>query len=797
MKVPLSWLREFVELPDDPDAVAAALEQLGHEVESVEVLRPQFSGCVVGRVEQIVPHPDADRLRVVTVTTGDEQRTVVCGAWNFSEGDVVVVSPPGATLAGGFEVGQRAIRGVDSPGMICSERELGLSDEHEGILVLEDDTPLGADFSDLSGLPDVVFDLSITASRPDAMGVVGIARDLAAYFDTPLHVAGSHVEERGEDSAVTVHLDDPDGCPRFTAREVRDVSIGPSPLWMRQRLRACGVRPINNVVDATNYVMLELGHPSHAFDMDRLGETVVVRRAREGEVLRTLDGVDRVLDPADLVVADGGNAVAIAGVMGGETTEVDESTTRVIIEVAYFDPPTVMFGAKRHGLHTEASFRFQRGMDPAMPRIVNDRVATLLEDHAGGIPAPEIFDAYPKTIEPWQVTLPLSEVSRVLGAEIARPTVVSYLERLGFGVSADGDVLVVTVPTRRPDVTMAVDLIEELARLHGYDNFPNTVSMGNGGGIAPDLRRTRRLREVMVGAGFHEAMTYSFTGPADLDRLEVPADDLRRQTVALSNALSDEQPWLRTTILTGLLQAASNNASRRVDSIALFEVGKVFLATPDAEGLPTQPDHLAFVIAGTADSGWFGSGRDPDVLDALGIVDLIGSTMRVPLRRRTVTASGWHPSRAAEILDPDGTPIGMAGELHPRVADAWGLRGPVVAGELDIAVFLEPQPRWEFVSPSNYPPVINDVAFEVDAGITAESVLAAARAGAGSLLEDARIFDVFEGDPLPAGSKSIAIRLTFRAGDRTLTDDEVGDIRREMVAAVAAATGARLRGEIT
>ncbi len=801
MKTTLRWLRDFVDLPtDDANEIALAFDGLGFAVEEVAPVEAPFSGVVVGKVAAIRPHPDADSIRLATVDTGGYEVEVVCGAWNFEEGAVIAFSPPGATLrdpeGNPFQVGERAIRGVNSPGMICSVRELGLGAEHTGILLLDDDAPVGADFASLLPYPDVMFDVEVNPNRPDAMSTLGLARELAAHYRVPLREPEISFTEAGDTTDVTVTLEDPAGCPRFTAREVRGLTVGPSPLWMRIRLEACGVRSISNVVDVSNYVMLELGHPNHVFDRHRLGDAIVVRRAKDGETIETLDGIIRELHADDIVVTDGTSPVGIGGVMGGGDSEVSDATTDVVVEAAYFDPPSVLLTAKRHGLHTEASSRFQRGMDPNNAERANRRVAQLLEQHAGGTAAPGAVDAYPRRIEPWQVELPLGEIERVMGKAFPGAEVAGMLERLGFGVTGDNP-LTVTVPTRRPDVSRAVDLIEDVARLHGYDNFGDKVSVGRGGGLPEREQRLRKLRSVMVGAGYAEAQTFSFIGQADLDALALPADDPRRRGIVVIKPLRDEEGVMRTTLLPGLLKAAANNLNRRVPNVALFESGRVFIPEPDGANpeLPRQPEALGWVVAGPQGGDWRQEARQPDVYDAIGVWQLIAEAMQLDgSELRQASPPALHPGRAAEVVW-DGDAIGVVGELHPAVAEAFGLPGRVAVGEIALERVLAVPEFWRFRAASPYPPVIFDLAFELDGSLPAARLMEAVRSAAGDLLERLDVFDVFSGPPLAEGRKSVAVRLVFRAADRTLTDEEMQPVRRRIAEAVTDEVGGLLRGE--
>lgn len=798
MKVTLDWLGEFVDLPtDDPAEISEALESLGLSVDGWEPITHRFSDVVVGRVVEVRPHPNADKVRLTKVDVGSEVLDIVCGAWNFEEGAVVPVAVPGAVLQGDFAIGERDIRGVTSHGMICSEVELELGDDADGIMVLDADYPSAADrlgqpFESLLPVNDVVFDIDVTPNRPDCMSVYGIARELAASYDVPLRTPAFPLDAANEPAATTVRILDDGACPRFVGREVDGIVVGPSPHWMRARLTAAGVRPINNVVDASNYAMLEFGHPTHAFDRDRLGDAIVVRRAEAGESVTTLDGVHRVLEPGDIVVADTGKPVAVAGVMGGADTEVHDGTTRALIEAAYWDPPSILLTGRRLDLRSEASARFERGMDPAACRRAADRVADLLATYAGATVG-GVVDAYPAPPAPVIIELTMNEIRRLLGIALDPPQAAGYLERLGFEVAV-GDPLIVTVPTRRPDVTRPADLVEEIARLHGYDNIPGRLRSGTGGGLPFEERRLRKLRAVMAGAGYHEVFLFSFIGDPDLDRLALPESDPARAGIRVMNPLRDEEGVMRTTLLPGLLSAAALNRARRVDDVQLFEIGKVFLRS-DAK-LPEQPDRLGFVAAGTRSAGWGRSGSGYDVYDATGLWETIAERLQLPEPGvQPIQRAPFHPGRAAAVTIGDEM-VGVVGEIDPRIARDVGLEGRVIAGEIDLAPLLVDRGPWQFAAPSQYPPQVFDLAFELDEDVPAGSVLDAITETAGDLLEHLELFDVYTGSPLAEGRKSVAVTLTLRAGDRTLSDEEAAPVRRQIVDAVVAATGGTLRGEL-
>ena len=788
MKATLRWIQEFVDLPtEDPEQVARALGGLGIEVETLERIDAPFAGVVVARVAAIRPHPDADRLRVVTLDAGSVTLDVVCGAWNFAVGAIVAYAQVGSTLAGGVEVGSRDIRGVASPGMIASEIELGIGEDSEGILVLDDSFAVGEEFS--LPYPDAVFDLSITPNRPDAMSIYGIARDLAALFDVPVRHPRPSVVADGPPTAVRVTIDAPDRCPRFTARELRRVRVGPSPLWLRDRLRRVGIRPINNVVDVSNYVMVEYGQPLHAFDLDRIPkETIVVRPAKPGEELRTLDGVTRVLTTDDLVIAGPEKAIGLAGIMGGEDTEVSADTTRVLLEVAHFAPEGILLTGKRHGLRSEAVARFERGVDPELPPVASARAASLIAALAGAEVADGFIDEYPRPWTPTVVVLPTGEPARLLGIPIAPAVAAGYLRRLGFGVEGESD-LTVTVPSFRPDVSRPADLVEEIARIHGYDEIPATLPFGRGGTLPLWARYERAIREVMVGGGYFEVWNFDFVGVDELERLGLAAGDRRRTPVEVRNPLSDEQRHLRTTLLPGLLHGVALNQARNLSDIALFEVATVFF--PSTGDLPEQPRRLGFVAAGRVPGPLWEARPERDARDAVGVVELLGRALHLDLRIEPATEGGFHPGRCARVV-LDGADIGVIGEVHPVVAERFGIAGRVAAGELDFEA-LAPR-RMSFEVPSHFPPVVFDLAFDVAAEVTAAGVLDAVVGAAGALLERASIFDVFSGPPLDPGRTSVAVRLTFRAPDRTLTDAELVPVREAIASRVAEHLSGRLRG---
>ncbi len=796
MKLSLRWLADYIDLPtQDPEELKTLLDSIGHKVESVDVLEAGWTDVYVARVDKIRPHPNADKVRLCTVTTGRDQVEVVCGAWNFESGAKVAFAVPGAVLPGGMEIGRREIRGIESAGMILSERELGLGDDHAGILVLDADAPVGVDFTELVALPDVIFDLEITPNRPDAMSMIGIARDLAAYYDIPYTLPPIDPPTSGDGTNVKVRIEDPTGCYRFVARELRGARIGPSPFWMRQRLRAAGVRPISNVVDITNYVMIELGQPLHAFDLDKVvDESIVVRRAKPGEKLVTLDGVERTLIPDDLVVADAVKASGLAGTMGGEESEVSATTTRVLIEAAAWDPPTIMYMSRRHGLRSEASSRFERGVDPNLPPDAAARAARLMVELTGGTTPDAYVDEIATAIAPAHIDLPLAEVTRLLGVDVPVSEVAPLLRRLHLDVEGS-DPLSVTVPTYRPDLTRPADLVEEVARLWGLDRFGETVPTGPGGGWTVEQRRHRLVRQIMTGAGLSQAVNLTFLGAGDLDAFAYPADHEGRQTISVKNPLNDELSSLRTSLVPGLLRSLRYNVARDLPDVALFETGRVFYNrhwTEDSR-VPDQPDRLAFAVVGSFGlRALDGSARPTDVNVATAVWRLLGDGLRLEYELKEAVHPGFHPGRTADVFVM-GARIGHVGEIHPLTARAYDLEGRVAGGELDLAPMVAPVPDWQLAEPSVYPPVQFDLAFEVEENLPADKLLRATAGARPDVFESARVFDEYRGPNLQPGRKSLAIRYVVRAKDRTLTAEEAASIRNDLVTA-AGAIGAVLRG---
>ena len=794
MKVPLSWLKEFVDLPtDDPAEIKAVIDMLGHEVEGYEVLELGWSDVVVGKVLEISEHPDADKVRICQVDVGSSVDQIICGAWNFSEGAHVAVARPGAVLPGDFKIGQRTIRGVESNGMICSESELGLGDDHAGILVLDGEPEPGTDFSDLVELPDVVFDISITSNRPDAMSMLGIARDLAAHYGVGAHVPELPMPTVPGSTKIDVTVEDTDGCRRFTAREIRDVKVGRSPLRVRHRLNKAGVRAISNVVDVTNYVMLELGHPLHAFDADTIiGQQLFVKRATDGETIVTLDDVTRKLTADDLVIYDTEGPTSMSGTMGGARSEVSDTTTNVLMEAASWDPPTIMYMSRRHGLLSEASIRFERGVDPGLADVANQRASALVAQLANGEVLEGAVDVS-GDITPLRVDLRLADVERLLGPGFGQDYVSGILERLGMSVSGD-DPMRVTVPTYRPDVTRPADLVEEVARIHGFDKFGATVPTGPAGYLTPEQQRLRRAHRILAGVGLNQAITLPFVGEEDMVALGRSADLERMLNV--KNPLREEEGRLRPTLLPGLLNVARYNVSRGERSVAVFETGLVFTTNPHEidPRLPAQTDRIAWVMVGNVGPSVLGSDQiQSDARYSLAVLrHLLAQLGFENFRITRGESAGFHPGRTA-VVELGSRVIGHAGELTPGVSRSFDLPGRVAVAELDLGPLLEPVGLKLASTPSPFPPVDFDLSFLLSTDIATSDLVAKTTTAAGGMVEAARVFDEFRGGNLTEGERAIAIAYRIRAADRTLTNEEVAPIRSAMIAA-GESLGARLRG---
>ncbi|MES1172467.1 MAG: phenylalanine--tRNA ligase subunit beta [Bacteroidota bacterium] len=809
MKISFNWIRELVALPAavTADEAARRLTLAGLEVESIERRGREVTGVRVAEVRSVRPHPGAEKLRIVRLAGGDAgiEEDVVCGAPNVpGPGGRVVWAPPGATLPGGLTLGRKEIRGFESPGMICSERELGIGDGVDGILILSTDAPVGADVAGLLGIADDVFEVNVTPNRADALSHAGVAREIAALFGVgwslPPVPATALVNAAGA-VAVTVDIADAQGCPRYLATVIRGVRVGPSPLAMRMRLGACGVRPISNLVDVTNYVMLETGHPLHAFDLDKLDPPaggIVVRRATAGEGMRTLDGVDRKLETGDIVIADARKPVALAGLMGGASSEVSETTTNVLLEAATFDPRAVRRTAKRLGLHSEASHRFERGVDaegvPVAAALAAARMAALGGGHIAGVPV----DRYVSPVVPRQVSLTAKTLRRVAGFDIPAAIVADKLRGIGIASVAQGADLSATVPTFRPDIAIEEDLIEEVMRLVGYDQVPARLPSG---GKAPEpspQALADRARDILAALGLHEIATWAFVSRAALEALGDP--DLAR-AIAVKNPISADYEVMRTSLLPGLADAARRNITRGMSDVRLFEVGPVVRPAPGDQH-HVQSIHAAGLLTGRG-GGWLKPGEPVDFFDLKRVVCAlldglgVGDPVFAPVASASAAGRLLHPGVSAEISVPgagEGGALGFAGEVHPALARRLGLDAQSFVFHLALEPLENSGRSSRAVAPPRFPAVTRDVSFLI-AAATSSAAQRLALAGAGeSLLRHIAVLEDFrDARFVTPGKKGMLWTLTYRADDRTLTDAEVDAAHARVVAALAKAFPIEIR----
>ena len=833
MRVPLEWLSEYCDPGWDPEELGERLALTGTEVERVSrVGAPSAEGFVLGLVKDVSKHPDADRLSVCEVDTGDGERTIVCGAPNVAAGQLVPVALPGAVLADGTTLKKAKLRGVESDGMILSETELELGDDSDGIIVLaegdESGNPAGSSASRLGPagakpgaaleevvpLSQAVLELEVTTNRPDCLAVYGVAREVhavtgAELADPPWEQDAEAEGEGKAEERASVKVEVPDLCPRFTARVFTDVTIGPSPLWLKARLMAAGQRPINNVVDITNYVMLLTGQPLHAFDLDEVpGGELIIRTAKPGEKLTTLDGVERELDPEVVLVCDRDKPSGIAGVMGGLTSEVSEKTTGVLLEVATWNGANILRTSRKLALRSEASARFEKQLHPALTMRAQHVASRLLVELAGARLVPGTIDESVGEPEPRKVTLRVPQVEALIGMPIDGDTCADRLGALGFGVKrkrtkARGEEIVATVPPERDaDTQREADLIEEVARLADLDkNLPSTLpAVATVGGLTREQALQRRAEDVMRDLGADEIVGWSFSDPGAGDRLRLPADDPRRDLVELDNPLSAEQSGMRTTLLGSLLDAARLNLAHGAERVALFESGRVHLREPGEAGISGhhpapvhEPHRIGLIVSGEPARSWRAEAAPADFFAVKGILEALCAQLGAEAMVERAEEPFLHPGRSAAI-SLGGSPAGWIGEVHPLVARSWDLER--AAGfELDLGALVKASRSGveEYEDVTAFPAVHEDIAVVIGEEVPAQRIRKAVLAAAGELLTSAEIFDLYRGEQVGEGRKSLALRLTFRAADRTLTDEEVAE-RRTAVTAELERIGGTLRG---
>ncbi len=804
MIVTYSWLKEFVDFDFTPDDLAHRLTMAGLEVDAMEKVGEGLDSVVVARLLSVDPHPEADRLTLCRVDTGSEVLQIVCGATNHRTGDLVALAQVGSVLPGDFKIKKSKIRGCESMGMLCSERELGLAEESAGIMILPSGLAPGTPVFEALGLKDVRFELGLTPNRPDCLSVVGVAREVAAMAGSPLRLPVPQVRESGARTAdlTAVTIEEPDRCPRYAARLIRGVKIAPSPDWLVKRLEAVGQRSINNVVDVTNYILMELGHPLHAFDFNLLrGRRIVVRRALDGETFTTLDSQQRPLKGDDLVICDAEGPVALAGIMGGENSEIRPETVDILLESAYFNPMTIRRTSKRLGMHTESSHRFERGADIDMVPLALDRAAALILEVAGGEVAGGRIDVFPRALPERRLLLTARRTAEILGLELDILEIQGLLKSIGLVTALAEErhesALYVTIPAFRPDLEREIDLIEEVARLNGYEKIPVTMPAGRLVALRPPLhlRQVSKARELMVAAGFSEVINYSFVSPEAWDRVALAPDDARRNTVRILNPLTEEQSVMRTMLLPSLLETAARNLAYRSRDLQLFEMRPVFRLQSGDE-LPEERLHLAAVMCGRREpEGWAQSNESVDFFDLKASVETLLDAFGV-VRPTWDASSGepyLHPGKSCALM-AGGVALGVLGELHPQVQARYDLDCPIFLFELDLeALFASASPRRGFRPLSRFPDVWRDSAFLLDDEVAAQRVFDVLAKAQPREVEEIVLFDLYRAQGIPAGKKSLAVRVRYRSVERTLTDEEISAMHGRLVQEVCKRLGAELR----
>ena len=805
MKVSIEWLNEFTALEMPVKTICDEMTMSGSKVEGVEVLFSEIERVTTGRLTALSRHPGADKLQICQIDTGSEQLQIVTGATNVFVGAIVPVALDGSTLAKGLKIKTGKLRGELSQGMLCSIDELGLSAADfpagavHGIFILPENTPIGIDIRDALKIRDTVIEFEITSNRVDCFSVEGLGREAAVTFNQPFQgvhpVVKAESNQRSADLA-TVEITAPDLCFRYAARIVQDVKVAPSPDWMRRRLRCAGIRPINNIVDITNYVMLELGQPMHAFDLTQVaGQSIIVRRAAPGEIIRTLDSVDRQLDAEMLVIADRDRVVALAGVMGAENSEITADTTTILFESATFNAQAVRRAAKMVGLRTDASSRFEKGLDVYNAGRALDRACQLIEELACGKVCQGTIDAWPHHPEALTLTCRPDMVNSFLGTAIETDTMADILSRLGCSVTEMSDGLSVRIPSFRPDLESEADLAEEIARIDGYNKIQPTLLSGKQttlGGRNASQRAIEKMKDIFIGQGFYEACTYSFESPRELDKLMLPENHPLRQTVMIQNPLGEDYSVMRTSMVPSMLEMASTNWNRSVDQARLFEIAYTYQPKqlPMTE-LPLEVQHLAAVLFDETRSGPGGAsffalkGVVEELLLHLGI-----SSVRFV---RSENTPWLHPGQSAQILINE-TIAGFIGVVHPDVAERFAAPADTVLLDLEVAVLLaNRRDKRVYQSLPKFPAVTRDLALLVSQDILVADLAAAITASGGKLLESVSLFDVYSGKQVPEGQKSIAFSLVFRSADKTLSDEEIAPAMKKILRQLADQYGALLR----
>lgn len=801
MKVSLNWLKDYVDIRLGVKEIVDLLTMGGLEVESAIPVGQEFEKIVVAEIESIRRHPNADRLSLVQAKTSGGRFSIVCGATNIREGQRVPLALVGAKLPKGIEIKKSKIRGEVSEGMLCSEIELGLGQDASGIMILDPEAPLGANLGEALGLADTILDINVTPNRPDCLCVIGVAREIAALTGHRLTYPASSLTDGGSEihQRTSVTIMEPDLCPRYVALMIEGVTVGPSPYWMQTRLERVGIRPINNVVDVTNYVMMEYGQPLHAFDFELLEEgRIVVRRAHPNEAFVTLDGVKRILDEEVLMICDGVKPVAIAGVMGGLNSEIRPQTRIVLLESAYFHPANNRRTSKKLGLETEAAYRFGRGIDYGGCLRVAHRAASLIQQLSGGRIIEGAVDAYPKPLQPRPIHLNPSNVNRILGTDIPAQTIKVYLKNLELDVQEENEgKLIVTPPSFRGDLEREIDLIEEVARLEGYEKIPCTLPTGSPSSeeMSQELILEQKTKDLLIQHGYYEVITHSFTGPRSLDGLNLSQEDQRRKGLFILNPLTADSSLLRTSLIPGLMETARYNLSHKNMNLKFFELKKVFLLAP-GERLPKEIKYLTgFAMGMDQEVHWASPIREIDFYDLKGCIEDLFEFLQVKGVRfeREETVPYLHPGKSSKIL-LEGETIGVLGELHPNTLAHYEIPGKAYLFEIEFDRMVKGvSEKRKFRPLPKFPAVHRDLSLIVEDHLEADKVEEAIRSLEQPYIDDVKLFDVYRGTPVPQGKKSVSYRIRYQASDRTLTDDEVNRYHERMILRLREALKAELR----
>lgn len=801
MLVTRNWLRDYVDIEESAEELADLLTRQGLEVSAYWPTSSCSEGVITARIISMERHPEEEKFWVCRVQTGRGEHTILCGAQNLCSEDVVPLALPGSRLPNGRAIEATTIHGILSEGMLCSEKELGLSEDHEGIMLLPRETPAGKPLAQALVLDDTVLEIDLTPNRPDCLSVIGVAREVAAKKKRKLRVPVSSLAERGPsvEEVSSVQILDPEACPRYVARILEGVRIEPSPFCLRNRLALTGVRPINNIVDVTNYVMLEWGQPLHAFDLDRLAEgRIVVRKARDGESFETLDGETRRLNAQDLLICDGQGPVALAGVMGGLNSEISHETTRVLLESAFFEPRGIRRTAKRLGLSTEASHRFEREIDREGCRRAADRAMEWMLKLAGGRLLSGALDVYPVPFEPKIIQYSVSKVNRCLGTSIKPGEIFSLLNGLEIRIKdVDQDTFEATPPSFRPDMTLGEDLAEEVARLYGYDAIPTELPRAPVSVVLFDKekRAEDKARDVMTGMGFHEVIHYSFSARDRLNLVSGSSGIQGNVPVSLQNPLSEAQAVLRTTLINSLLETVSNNLRRLNRDLKLFELRKVFSGFPE-RSLPEEKKMLSGAIAGRRYLSLWNQPDDPaDIFDLKGMLEVLFDSFGIDHFhwKHSEKNSALHPGCSGDILI-NTTKIGHAGKLHPAVQEAFDIEEEVYVFEVEFSPFVASMDKRMFYEPFvRNPSIQRDISLVLDEALSCGHVLEKMRTLADSRVKNMELFDLYRGPPVPEGKKSMAFRITYQDRERTLTDEEVNKLQETFLSVLLPGIGAELR----